>query len=427
MPTRDAPASVFRTKEGTGLWEHRGKVAVAGIGQAPCMRHWDGVDLGTSVGALAIIAAQKALDDAGISRDEVDGVVTCPIGMGDTWAPRPYFAPPYDSEDGLSEVSADWLVKNMGLKNVKFTSHGQRCINTALAVGAQAVGDGKTNTCLVLRGTGNLKGRYHQIEEKTFSGANAFTGPWGWQLIPQIAFGFDQYCRKYNTSHDRMAPFVINQRRNGLLFPEGYHFQHRREVLTVKDYLAARWICKPMSLLDCDLPIQTAGAFLFTAAERARHMKQKPVYILNHCSQRGVVRSSCETLDETEAFTDHIARMCYEGSGLSAKDIDIFNPYDGFTLFFQYFLEGFQWHGVKRGEAHDFYAENISVEGPHPLSSSGGNCGNGRTRWWGHLDSIQQLQERAGYRQVKIRHETAIAGAFTAGYSDWLIYSTSPD
>ena len=119
--------------------------------------------------------------------------------------------------------------------------------------------------------------------------------------------------------------------------------------------------------------------------------------------------------------------MCYEGSGLSAKDIDIFNPYDGFTLFFQYFLEGFQWRGVKRGEAHDFYAGDISVEGPNPLSSSGGNCGNGRTRWWGQRDCIQQLRGQAGYRQVRSWHETAIAGAFTAGYSDWVVYSTNPD
>jgi acetyl-CoA acetyltransferase len=427
MPTKDAPASLYRTKEGTGLWEHRGKVAVAGIGQAPTMRRWDGVDLTQSVGALSIKAAQQALNDAGISRDEVDGVVTCPVGMGDVWAPRPYFAPPYDSEDGLTSLTADWLVKNMALKNVKFTAHGPSCINTALAAGIQAVGDGLCHTCIVLRGTGNLEGRYHQMDDKTFPGRAAFNGIWGWQLIPQIAFGFNQYCRKYGTNHDRMAPFILNQRRNGLLNPDGYHFNHRREVLTVEDYLAARWICKPMSLLDCDMPIQTAGAFLITTAERARHMKQKPVYILNHCSQRGVVRSSCETLEETEEFTDHIARMCYEGSGLSSKDIDIFNPYDGFTLFFQYFLEGFQWRGVKRGEAHDFYAGDISVEGPNPLSSSGGNCGNGRTRWWGQRDCIQQLRGQAGYRQVRTRHETAIAGAFTAGYSDWVVYSTNPD
>jgi hypothetical protein len=67
MPTKDAPASMYRTKEGTGLWEHRGKVAVAGIGQAPTMRRWDGVDLSQTVGALSIRAAQQALDDAGIS------------------------------------------------------------------------------------------------------------------------------------------------------------------------------------------------------------------------------------------------------------------------------------------------------------------------------------------------------------------------
>lgn len=164
-----------------------------------------------------------------------------------------------------------------------------------------------------------------------------------------------------------------------------------------------------------------------TTSERARSMKQKPVYILNHCTQRGKVRSTVETLDETEEFSDSIARKVFEGSGLTSDEIDIFNPYDGFTLFFQYFLEGFHWHGVKRGEAHDFFAGDISVEGPHPLSPSGGNNGNGRTRWWGYLDTIQQLRGQAGKRQVNIKAETGLAGAFTPGYSDWMVFSTSPD
>jgi hypothetical protein len=46
----------------------------------------------------------------------------------------------------------------------------------------------------------------------------------------------------------------------------------------------------------------------------------------------------------------------------------------------QFFIEGFQWHGVKRGDAFAFYAGDIRVEGPHPFCSSGGNLGNGRTR-----------------------------------------------
>lgn len=425
-PTENAPASVYRLKEGLGVWEHRGKVAVAGIGHSPTARRWD-ENLETSLGAWTILAAQKALDDAGVSPDQVDGVVAVPTGLGDNWAPRPYFAPPYDSEDGLSKVTADWLVKNMGLKNVKFTSHGPGCIANAMCVGAQAVGDGLTNTCLVVRATGNPPGRYHQNPTNLVSGRAQWTTLFGWELMPQIAFGFNQYCRKYGTNHDRMAPFVVNQRRNGLMFPEGYYYQHQPEPLTIEEYLAGRWLHKPLNLYDADLPIQASVAFLMTTAERARDMKQKPVYILNQCSQRGVVRSMVETLDETEAFTDSIARKCYEGSGLTPSELDIFNPYDGYTLFFQYYLEGFQWHGVKRGEAHDFYAGDISVEGPHPLSPSGGNNGNGRTRAWGYYDCIQQLRGQAGKRQVRIRADTGLAGAFIPGMSDWVVFGKNPD
>ena len=68
---------------------------------------------------------------------------------------------------------------------------------------------------------------------------------------------------------------------------------------------------------------------------------------------------------------------CGRGFGLGPADVDIFNPYDGYLTFTQQFLEGFQWHGVKRGEAHDFYADDIRVEGPHPFLSSGGNNGTG--------------------------------------------------
>ncbi|MDA0987737.1 MAG: hypothetical protein O2783_01095 [Chloroflexi bacterium] len=437
-PTGWFPTTRNRSQEGLGVWEHRGKVAVVGIGNSPTARRWDET-ADTSVGAWAISAAQKALDEAGISRDEVDGVVTCPQGMGSPWAPNPIpedFAKAYEPtdnpDDGLTGVSADWIVKNMGLKNVKATYHTPACISPALCAGAQVVGDGEASTVLVIRGTGNFSGRYGQYGAAagdTASGPGQWTNPWGWQLIPQIAYGFDQYCRKYGSSHDRMAPFVLNQRKNGALFPEGYYYQHRPDDLkiSVEEYLSARWICKPMNIYDCDMPIHTAGAFLLTTAERAVNMKQKPVYVLNHVSQRAKVRSSVETLDETEAFTDSIARKVYEGSGLTASELDICNPYDGFTLFTQYFLEGLQWHGVQRGEAHDFYAGDISVKGPHPFSSSGGNNGNGRTRWWNQLDCIQQLRGTAGERQVTLKAETALAGAFTPNMSDWMVYGTSPD
>ena len=99
-------------------------------------------------GAYAIQALQRTIKDSGLSPDDIDGLMVCPDSAGDTWSAedrgeaRPYFDPPYDTEDGLSGVSADWLVNNLGLKNVKFTMHGPGCISNSMCVAAQAVGDG---------------------------------------------------------------------------------------------------------------------------------------------------------------------------------------------------------------------------------------------------------------------------------------------
>ena len=67
----------------------------------------------------------------------------------------------------------------------------------------------------------------------------------------------------------------------------------------------------------------------------------------------------------------------YEGAGLSPQDVDIFNPYDGYSIMAQFFLEAFQWHGVKRGEAFAFYAGDIRVEGSHPSAPAGAIWGTG--------------------------------------------------
>ena len=102
-----------RDKEGLGVWEHRGKVAVAGYGHSPVDRRWDGVSMDKTLGAYSILACRKAMDEAGVTPDQIDGVICCDShiaggsgGSASQWAPRPYFAPPYDSEWGLTLVNA---------------------------------------------------------------------------------------------------------------------------------------------------------------------------------------------------------------------------------------------------------------------------------------------------------------------------------
>ena len=139
-----------RDKDGLGVWEHRGKVAVAGVGHSPVDRRWDGVSMDKTLGAYTILACQKAMDEAGVTADQVDGVICCDShiaggsgGSASQWAPRPYFAPPYDSEWGLTLVNAQWLIAQMGLRNVKFAPTGLPTISEMVGMAAQAVGDGQ--------------------------------------------------------------------------------------------------------------------------------------------------------------------------------------------------------------------------------------------------------------------------------------------
>ena len=66
-----------RDKDGLGVWEHRGKVAIAGYGHSPVDRRWDGENLDTSLGAYTILACERAMEQAGVTIDQVDGIVCC--------------------------------------------------------------------------------------------------------------------------------------------------------------------------------------------------------------------------------------------------------------------------------------------------------------------------------------------------------------
>src|SRR5437762_701969 len=306
MTPQHPPASLYRTTEGLGLWEHRGKVAAVGVGHSPTARRWDGTPE-TCVGAWSILALRRAIADAGVSPDQIDGLVLDPVTTtGAYWpegAPIPMdvvnaFHPTSDPLDGIAKLSAEWIIQNMPeLTNIQFVMYGPRCM-----------------------------------------------------------------------SHAIVAAFITNSRRNGLLCPEGYWAQHRPEQLTTEDYLAARWIAKPASLFDNDIPIMVSAAYLFTTPEQARDMQQKPVYILNHASSRATPRSLSPTLEEVEAETAKTGRKLYEGAGITAADLSFENMYDGFTLFHQFHLEGLRYRGMQCGEALDFYQTDISIAGPNPVS-----------------------------------------------------------
>ena len=442
--TTAAPWHYKRDQFGMGVWPYRGKVAVAGMGNAPIVRRWDMKTLSTSLGACAITAGERALEDAGLKPEDIDGVMTSEdtiLRYPTYWRERglPYFAPPYHGEAGLSTVPGEWLAEQMGLKNVKYAeTKGRPLVWELLNKAAQAVGEGRCKTLLVWYSTGNLEGRYAQggtNAEDTVTDEAQWSSPWGYQsgAMMNSIISFNQYCRKYGKNHDMLAPLAVNLRRNGLMTPASFYTNHENYQLTIKDYLDARVIMQPLVINDADRPVHTSAAFVFTTAERAKDMKQKPVYVLGHAAHTEGHRSGMSTYQERSDACDAVARKLWESTGLEPKDVDLFNPYDGYLVFVHEQLEAFQWHGVKKGEALDFYQQDMRVEGKDPFMSSSGNNGFGRARTPHFTDSIEQLRgtvgQTIGYapmpnkRKVTVKCDTAAVGAFGG---DWIMFSKYP-
>jgi acetyl-CoA acetyltransferase len=448
-----AGLGLYRTSDNPGVWPYRGKVAVVGVGHAPTLRRWDG-DPQTSIGAWYILAARKAIEDAGVNPAEVDGLVfnelTSGEAQGSYWPESEPFPADFlaafentsDPFDGLMHLRAEWLVKNMPeLTGLKFVIPAYNCMSMSVAAAAEAVGRGMGNVVLAVKGWHNLPGRYNQgsggpNSQGTVSGRGKYGQALAGPPVTGTAQHFERYLHKYGKTHDMMAPFIVNSRANGLKFPEGYWYQHRPTPLTTEDYLQSRWIAEPANLLDNDIPIHTAAAYLFTTPERARDMRQPPVYVLGHAGGGQVkgdvysgfnARSTVGTLEEEQENAARTARRVYESAGVSASDIDFENMYDGFSLFHVFWVEGFGFYGIKEGECLDFFAsEDISINGPTPISPSGGNVGSGRTRFWNWTDTIQQLQGRAGERQLKKDAHVGIAGGWMPVQSCSAVLSKDP-
>ena len=432
-----------RDRPGLGVWPHQGKVAITGWGMSPVDRRWDGISMDRTLGEYCILAAKRALEDAGVKPEEVDGLLQCPNNMAGanggsaaSWGPyREYFPPPYDSEDGLTIVTGNWMRNNMPeLTGVKYAPEALPDIGEGLGFAAQAVAEGKCEIALYIYTANNLEGRYRRGGDNASDyaqGPNQWTFPWGANnLSLQIdgTISIQQYCSRYGTTWEElMAPLILTEHRNGMMTSWGFYATNGASGLTMEDYLASRPIASPARIWDYDRPVNAAGAFVVTTAERAKDMRQKPVYVLNHNQGRGnVARSSYMTLDEWMQGKRNVASMVYEGSGLRPQDVDIFNPYDGFSPFMPLALEAFEWHGVKDGEAKDFVKGDISVEGPHPFVSGGGNLGCGRTRTAMYIDGIEQLRGTAGPRQVSVKAETAVCAYAPAMSASYLCLSSSP-
>jgi acetyl-CoA acetyltransferase len=171
-------------------------------------------------------------------------------------------------------------------------------------------------------------------------------------------------------------------------------------------------IREPLCMLDMDVPVDGADAYVLTSTERAKSLPKPPVLI--HAATAGLVARNDE--DQLPSLARHGQHVVVEAlrakSDLWLDDVDVYYPYDGFTIITLGWIENTGWCGP--GEATKFIADHwdddgarLMIDGRIPVNSHGGSLSEGGTRGTGHIrEAVVQLRGDAGERQV--------AGAKTA-------------
>ncbi|MBI3743784.1 MAG: hypothetical protein HY261_05780 [Chloroflexi bacterium] len=374
------------------------KVAIAGVGHAGCYR-----DAGMPMGPMAVRACKMALDDAGLTTKDVDGFGTA-SGAG---------ARDISVVHGWNEVDCNYMIEALGLPGVTWFTNdalgGVPGVGT-VALAAIAVASGLCEVAMTCRVNWRPKssGYGHVASNKSY-GQNAFFDPYGYGVFPQkFSSWYQRYMHEYGVTREQLGTFVVQSRQNYLLGDKpGVAPKH---AITMEDYLAARWVAEPMCLLDHDFPCDGAAAVVVTTAERARSLRQKPVYLRAISAGQGPRPDFVFWHDYTQMASHFAAKGLWEKAQMSPKDLDLAQVYDGFTPFIFYWMDAL---GIaKPSEVGEFVGSGaLAPTGVLPTNLNGGQINEGRVHTMGHvIEAVQQLQHRTGKRQVKDAERAIVCG-----------------
>lgn len=369
----------------------RDRTAIVGIAHS-------GASKGRSepAGAWALRTCLDAIRDAGLEPKDIDGITT--IGQ---LTPAGYYTP-----------GTNYMIEALGLPGVRWygTGLGGGVGPGTVADAAVAVAAGLCNYALAyVRMSVPRPGvTYNYMGAAGAEGTMAFTMPYGIGVFMQyFAPWYRRYRYEYGLTDEQMGHYVVTMRDNATRNEKAIFHQ---KPITLDDYLNAPMVCDPMRILDCDMPVDVCGAAVVTTAERARDLRQKPVYISAVSTGTGPRPDMIFWHDYTETAAKWAAKTIWEDSGFAPADMDFAMMYDGFAPLVIYGLEEFGL--VKRGEAGPFLGSDaITRVGALPVNPHGGNNSEGRSWAIGHMvEATLQLRGQAGPRQLAKANACVVNG-----------------
>lgn len=353
----------------------RGSIAAVGVGLT------DFGDLpGRSARENLGEAAFRALADAGIDKNEVDGLFTS--NFPDTFP-------------------CLHLAEYLGVspKVMDDTNIGGSVYVSQLQHAAMAIQAGVCNVALIAMGS-NTRSKLKQTgvidaprEHFKYSDEYKPKAP-----MNAYALAAARHMHEYGTTRENLAEVAVAARQWAQLNPRAM----RRTPLSVDDVLQSKMVCDPLSALDCCLIADAGAAVVLVSAERAKNLPQKPVYLLGvgvAMTHAGIAQMP----DLTVTAAAQAGERAYAMAGVNAKDIDLVTLYDAFTINTLLFLEDLGF--CEKGEGGAFVSNgNIAPGGTLPVNTNGGGLSCVHPGMYGLMlivECVEQLRGNTGDRQVK--------------------------
>lgn len=351
--------------------------SIAGTGQTELSKN-----SGRSTVRLAFEAISAALDDAGLSASDIDGIVPYPMGP-----------------------TAEDVAGIFGLKGLRFTGvphMGGASAIAGIRMAAMAVESGAADTVVVFvarngRSETTIDRRVIQLAGQSFRQELEYT-----HGLSTPAQWYALMCRRhmheFGTTREALGTVALTMRAHAQLNPRA---QMYGRPLTMDDYLSAAPVADPYLKFDCCLETDGAAAIVITSEERARDGKHSPVHIL--AGEEGhpnpadnlVGRSSLHHVGLTDAAPRAFAR-----AGITTSDVDLGLIYDCFTFEVIQQIEAMGFCEV--GEGGDFVLDgHLSLDGSLPTNPHGGLLSEGHLAGLNHaVEAVTQLRGDAGDRQI---------------------------
>jgi len=322
-------------------------------------------------------ASKNALNDAGLQVQDIDGIIIQPC--------------PTDSM-----LSAFSLAQELGLE-LRYGANQQLHGASSCAIlqhAAMAVNAGLCNYCLCafadtsLSSSSGTSNPYQQAR-----GNDAAYGMFG--VAASYAMIARRYMHEYGITNRQFGTVAVTFRNHAMLNP----LAQMRQSITIEDHQNSRWVAEPLHLLDCCLISDGGRALIVTSAERARNLRQHPVYIMG--------------MGQGHPFTDFMQRerltvtgavesgkTAFTMAGITPDEVDVCAIYDSFTFFVLMQLEDLGFCG--KGEAGAFVEDGrIALGDKLPTNTSGGLLSEVYIQGWvGTHEAVRQLRGDCGERQV---------------------------